>query len=135
MVTGCAKVPGCVSYIGVSYAGVAETQYHLQMAALADGAGKYLLPSRVNLAAALAYFNPSGVETMIGARNGYPMINFEFAVVKEHQVQSGGAASIREFLDWAVTTGSQSRYLAGLYFEPLPPKVLALSEQMIAKIR
>ena len=40
--TGCAKTPGCVAYVGVSYRNQAE-QSGLGEAKLANKSGKYLL--------------------------------------------------------------------------------------------
>lgn len=133
MVTGCAAVKGCVAYAGVSYDGVAQQQYHLQVAALADGSGKFLLPTRANIAAAVAAFH--GAPVMINARNGYPVVNYEYAVVKSQQSSGQAAAAIRQFLRWAVTSGSTGKYLSALNFEPLPASALAQAQQKISEIR
>lgn len=132
MVSGAAGVRGSIAYVGVSYESVATAQYHLQIAALADGAGKFLLPTRANIATAVAESNGT---TLIGTRNGYPVVNLEYAVVKTSQAQPGSATAIRQFLDWALTTGSTDKYLAGLNFLPLPATTLAASEKMVSAIR
>jgi phosphate transport system substrate-binding protein len=135
MVSGCGLVKGCVAYVGVSYEGVATTQYKLGIAALADGAGKFLLPTRENIARAVAQFAPLGQTVLIGATNGYPIVNYEYVVVRPLQTSGQAATAIRQFLDWALTTGSTDKYLSSLNFEPLPASVLAASKELTGEIR
>ena len=55
MVTGCARHPGCVAYIGVSYLDQAN-QKGLGEAQLANASGNYLLPDAQSIGAEAASF-------------------------------------------------------------------------------
>ena len=68
------------------------------------------------------------------ARDGYPIINYEYAIVKKQQPSAAEAAAIQKFLTWIVTKGSSATYLAPALFQPLPPRVLAISRKLIGSI-
>ena len=86
MVTGCAQTPGCVAYIGTSYLDQA-TQKGLGEAELGNASGNYLLPDAQSVQAEAASFasqTPANeVISLINgpAANGYPIVNYEYAVV------------------------------------------------------
>ena len=90
MVTGCAATPGCVAYIGVSYLDQAN-QKGLGEAQLANASGNYLLPDAQSIGAEAASFasqTPANqVVSLINgpAADGYPMVNYEYAVVYSGQ--------------------------------------------------
>lgn len=134
MITGCSQTPGCIAYVGVGYDGVAVSQYHLHIAAVADKAGQFLLPTQANMAKAVAQFAPqftSGIVSMINSDHGYPMVNYEWAVVKRHQANP----VVSQFLNWVVTAGASGKYLGPLNFLPLPSNVLAVADTEIASVK
>ena len=52
---------------------------------------------------------------------GYPIINYEYAIVNTKQSNGAAAEDIRAFLHWTVTTGQNSTtYLSAVDFQPLP---------------
>ena len=66
---------------------------------------------------------------------GYPIVNYEYAIVRGRQPDAAAARDIRAFRHWAVTTGNSARNLAWGRFQPLPAAVVTLSGQQIAKIK
>lgn len=138
MLQRCAQVIGCIAYLGVSYR--TEVQLAgLGTASLANGKGQFVYPSRVTMETALTTFAPhtpsNGSQSLIDSKVGYPIINYEYAMVLPSQQDPLVAKSLRQFLLWDITTGSSLRYLTAVSFVPLPPNVRALAEDMIAKIR
>jgi phosphate transport system substrate-binding protein len=140
MVTACGANKGCIAYIGISYlqktraAGLGE-------ASLKNAAGQYVLPTPASISAAAAAFTgktpASETISMINgpAPAGYPIINYEYAVVKGTQADGTQAESIRAFLHWVVTAGQDATtYLDPVDFQALPASVVQLSDAQIAKI-
>jgi phosphate transport system substrate-binding protein len=142
MVTGCEQTPGCVAYIGISY--LTETQKgHLGEAYLQNGSGKYEQPTGSTIvaeAAALEKKTPANEAlSMIddNAPNGYPIINYEYAIVPGRETSNTVATAVKAFLYWAVdgNGGSAKRFLNAVRFQALPQPVVALSDRLIAQIR
>jgi phosphate transport system substrate-binding protein len=71
------------------------------------------------------------------ASGGYPIINYEYAIVSTHQPSTSSAKNIRSFLEWAINTkyGANSSYLSQVNFQPLPSKVEAQSVKQILAIQ
>jgi len=142
MVSACAKTVGCIAYVGISYLSQLLGD-GLTYAALQDGKGKYVLPTPANVAAEAAYFvkktPPDGTISLIDGpvKNGYPIINYEYAIVNTKQSNPSTARAIRSLLEWAVNPkfGNSSQYLSQVSFQPLPAKLLKASLKQIAKIR
>ena len=138
MLQECARVAGCIAYIGVSYQTTAQLD-GLGTASLANAKGQFVYPTRTTMETALATFaahTPSnGSQSLINGKAGYPIINYEYAMVLPLQQDPLVAKSLRQFLTWDITTGSSLRYLTAVNFVPLPPDVRAIAEGMIAKIR
>jgi phosphate transport system substrate-binding protein len=140
MVSGCAATKGCIAYIGISY--LSKTQAAgLGQAELKNGAGQFEAPSSATISAeanALTSKTPaSETLSMIDANvpGGYPIINYEYAIVNDRQTNGTVAEDIRAFLYWTVHTGQSSTdYLSAVNFEPLPASVVTLSDNQIAKI-
>ncbi len=137
MVKGCAAIKGCIAYIGVSY--LSQTQSdNLGEASLANKAGQYTQPTSKTISQALATFSSktpaSGAQSLINGSAGYPVINYEYAIVKSSQPSSAQAAAVRKFLMWGVTEGSNTKYLTPVNFEPLPSNVLTIAKNLINKI-
>jgi phosphate transport system substrate-binding protein len=140
MVSGCGATKGCVAYIGISYLSK-TTAAGLGQAEIENGAGQYLAPSPTTIAAeaaALTAKTPAN-ETLsmidANASGGYPIVNYEYAIVNTHQTDGVTAEDIRAFLYWCVHTGqSGTSYLDAVDFQPLPASVVTLSDNQIAKI-
>ena len=142
MVATCKTTPGCIAYVGISYQTQA-LQAGLQYAQLQNAKGAYVLPTPASVAAEAASFvkktPANGTISMIygPAEAGYPIINYEYAIVDATQSSSTTAKAIRSVLEWAVNPkdGNSSTYLAQVSFQPLPAKVVAQSLKQILKIK
>jgi len=142
MVSGCKATPGCIAYIGISYL-TQVLQAGLGYAAIGNGKGQYLVPSQSTIAAEAAGFTkktpPSGTISLIygNINNGYPIVNYEYAIVSNQQTSSSTAKNIRSVLEWAINPkyGANSSYLSQVNFQPLPAKVEAQSIKQILGIK
>ena len=139
MVTGCAATPGCVAYIGIAYLSPA-TAGGLGYASLRNALGAYETPTAKTIAAAVGSFvSATPVNETISMVNGpaaagYPIVNYEYAIVSSRQHSAAKARDIKAFLHWAITTGNGAQYLDQVLFQPLPAPVVSLSDAQIAKI-
>jgi phosphate transport system substrate-binding protein len=141
MVSGCKATPGCIAYIGISY--LTQTlQAGLGYAALGNAKGQYVVPTQASIAAEAAGFvkkTPANgtISLIYGSVNdGYPIVNYEYAIVSTHQSSSSAAKNIRSVLEWAVNSkyGNNTSYLSQVNFQPLPSKVVAQSVKQILSI-
>jgi phosphate transport system substrate-binding protein len=141
MVSGCKATVGCIAYVGISYL-TQSLQSGLGYAALGNPKGQYVLPTQQTIAAEAAGFvkktPANGTISLIYGNiiNGYPIINYEYAIVSNSQSSSSTAKNIRSLLEWAVNPnyGANSSYLSQVYFQPLPAKVKAQSIKQILGI-
>ncbi|MEB4211584.1 substrate-binding domain-containing protein, partial [Mycobacterium sp. 94-17] len=139
MVTGCATTPGCLAYIGISFLDQAQ-QKGLGEAQLANASGKYLLPDARSIQAEAAGFASTtpanqAISLINGpAADGYPIVNYEYAIVNSSQRDSATAQTLQAFLHWAITDGNGTSFLDKVHFQPLPAQVVKLSDAQIAKI-
>ena len=138
MVTGCGSTKGCIAYIGISYL-AKTTAANLGQAGVANKAGKYTTATPAAIQAALASFPAapaSGAEPLINtsAPTGYPIINYEYAIVKKQQPSAGLATALKAFLSWTVTTGSDAKTLSTVGFQALPSNVLTIAQNEISSI-
>ena len=105
--------------------------------------GQYELPTQAAIAAEAASFvkkTPANgtISLIYGAANGgYPIINYEYAIVSTNQSSTSTAKNIRSVLEWAINPkqGSNSSYLSQVNFQPLPAKVEAQSVKQILSIK
>jgi phosphate transport system substrate-binding protein len=142
MVAGCKATPGCIAYVGISYLTQA-LQAGLGYAQLQNGSKQFELPTKATITAEAAAFTKktpaNGTISLIygKAKGGYPIINYEYAVVNDKQSSSSTAKSIRSVLEWAVnaTDGNNASYLSQVNFQPLPASVTAQSLKQIKKIK
>lgn len=141
MVTGCAGVKGCIAYIGISY--LAKTNAAgLGEAMLENKSGNYLLPDASTISAEAAAFASTtraneAISLIYGSpAQGYPIINYEYAVVNTKQSKPAAATALKAFLNWAINPadGNSSQYLNQVGFQPLPSSVATLSTNQISKI-
>ncbi len=142
MVSGCKATVGCIAYVGISY-----LQQVLQngqgYAQLQNGAKQYVLPTQQTIAAEAAGYvkktPANGTISLIygNIKNGYPIINYEYAIVSNQQSSSSTAKNIRSVLEWALNTkyGANTSYLSQVNFQPLPSKVVGQSIKQILGIQ
>lgn len=141
MVSACQATTGCVAYIGISFKAQTDTA-KLGEAKLGNASGKYLLPTPSTIgaeAASLVSQTPANeaLSLVYGpAPDGYPIINYEYAIVNSQQKDSNTAQAIRSLLAWAIDPqyGNASSYVSQVSFQPLPDSVAKLSLAQIAKI-
>ncbi|MBV9450016.1 MAG: phosphate ABC transporter substrate-binding protein PstS [Streptosporangiaceae bacterium] len=135
----CEHTPGCVAYNGISYLSKALAG-RLGEAALANSAGRYTLPTasaiRDSVGSFVSITPPNETISMIEgpSATGYPIINYEYAVVSTRQPNATKASMIRAFLKWVITTGNDASYVDRVGFQPLPAAVVSLGEAQIAEI-
>jgi len=141
MVQTCKATPGCVAYIGVS-AGAAAQAAGLGQSMLQNKSGQFVQANSATITAAVSAGSsnvpPDLAQPLIyepGAQ-AYPIVNFEYLVVKATQANASTAEAIRTFLAWAISTsgGSTPQYLAKENFVALPTSVLPAVNAAIAKI-
>jgi phosphate transport system substrate-binding protein len=141
MVQTCKATPGCVAYIGVSAESSAATA-GLGEAMLQSKSGPFLQPSASTLEAAVSAGSsniPANLAQPLIYESGaqaYPIVNFEYIVVKSQQSSADLATAIRTFLTWTMDTsgGSSASYLAKENFVALPSSVATLAQAAVAKI-
>lgn len=140
-IEACAHAPYSIAYVGISYAERVHGE-KLEPAAVQNRSGAFVLPTTAaTLATAEALESAvpdDGRLSMVytpGA-GAYPLINFEYAIVKAAQRAPGSAAALRDFLDWIVTPdeGNDPTLLATVHFAPLPDRVRAIAKREIAAI-
>ncbi|HEX7322433.1 MAG TPA: phosphate ABC transporter substrate-binding protein PstS [Mycobacterium sp.] len=139
MVSRCSTTPGCVAYIDISFSDQTREK-GLGEAQLANAAGNYVPPDAQSIQAAAAGSasqTPANqaVSLVDGpAPNGYPIANYEYAIVNGDQKDAATAQTLSAFLHWAVTDGNAASFLDKAHFQPLPESVQKLSIDQIAKI-
>ena len=140
MVQTCQNTAGCVAYIGVSFLNQTN-KAGLGYAQLKNQAGNFVLPTEENIAAAASATDkatpPDERLSLIFApgEKSYPIINYEYAIVNPKQGDPAKAAELRKFLDWALSEGQSSKFLASVHFLPLPASVQKMSRAQVAKIQ
>jgi phosphate transport system substrate-binding protein len=69
--------------------------------------------------------------------NSYPIVNYEYLMVRIAQKSSDRAMGIRTFLSWLIdpAQGSAPEHLSPVNFVPLPDGVLAKVKTAIPRIR
>jgi phosphate transport system substrate-binding protein len=142
MVAECKVVAGCIAYVGISYETQA-LQSGLGYAQLQNGSKQFELPTAASISAEAAAFTSktpaNGTISLIygKAKGGYPIINYEYAVVNDKQSSTSTAKNIRSVLEWAINAqdGNAASYLAQVDFQALPAPVVAQSLKQIKKIK
>ena len=138
MVTGCGSTKGCIAYIGISYL-AKTTAAGLGEASVANKAGKFTQATPAAIQAALASFPAapaSGAEPLINtsAATGYPIINYEYAIVKKTQPSAAEATAIKAFLNWILSTGDSSKNLDTVGFLALPSATQSVATTLVNSI-
>ncbi|WP_322011798.1 phosphate ABC transporter substrate-binding protein PstS [Paraburkholderia sp. J12] len=130
-----------IGYVGVSYSdSIAAAK--LGTAALKNGAGEFVLPTRETIMAGAASLGartpPDERLTLVfaPASGSYPLVNYEYAVVSTKQPDPATAAAIRRFLLWAIVPSEDNEaWLTAAHFIPLPPHTWELSQAQIQSIK
>jgi phosphate transport system substrate-binding protein len=143
MVSTCGSTPGCVAYIGVSYLDQTKAA-NLGEAELENGSGNYIPLDTTTVAAEAASFASStpasGAISLVdgkNAPNGYPIINYEYAIVNTNQPSATTAQAIKALLAWALdpANGSSSAFLNQVNFQPLPTSAINVAVNLLQKIQ
>jgi phosphate transport system substrate-binding protein len=136
----CESTPGCIAYNGISYLSPELRSAKIGYAALANNAGHYTLPTAAAIQSSVTSFvsltPPNETMSIIDGPSptGYPIVNFEYAIVSTRQPDAAKASAIKAFLNWAITTGNDETYLASYGFQPLPGAVVTLGERQVGEI-
>ncbi len=142
MLQTCAVTTGCIAYIGVSYLNAAVQASGLGEAALRNAAGRYLLPTAATIHSevlAMKSVPANGSISLIylpKAPEGYPIVNFEYAIVAKNQPSAQVATAIKSFLAWGMDPkgGSISRYLVPVHFQALPANGLSVAIALLKSL-
>jgi phosphate transport system substrate-binding protein len=136
----CEATPGCIAYNGISYLAQAQGSGKIGEAALANSAGDFTLPTSPAILDAVRSFVPlippnETISVIEGpAADGYPIVNYEYAIVSTRQPSPAKAAAIKAFLNWVITTGNALSYLNTVGFQPLPATLVSLGADQIREI-
>ena len=141
MVSAVKSTPYSVAYSGVSFQGQTDKD-GLGEAMLQNRAGNFVMINETTVPAAAAAMVPKTPRderiSMIYApgAESYPIINYEYVMVKSRQPNAETAAEIKKFLRWAVSTegGNSLQFLKQVNFLPLPASARALTLQQINQI-
>jgi phosphate transport system substrate-binding protein len=136
MLSACGTTKGCIVYLGISYLAKAQAA-GLGTASLADKSGSFEQPTSAAITSALSSFPAapaSGVQSLINSTSGYPIINYEYAIVKKTQPSAAEATAIKQFLTWVITSGNASTFLTPVGFLPLPSATASVSTSLINSI-
>ena len=141
MLAGCQSIKGCIAYIGISYLQKTNTA-GLGYAALQNKSGSYVVPSASSIKAEVAGYPTipaNGVQSLIygPAAAGYPIVNFEYAIVKVHQPSASVKSAVASQLAWDMdpANGSASSYLTPVNFQPLSTAALQTSIALLNKLQ
>ena len=141
MVTACGATKGCIAYVGVSYLSNILGN-GLTTAALLNGNGQYLNWSAKGVTAEAAgykVFRNKGAVSMINAKTkgGYPIINYEYAIVNKTQPSAAMASATRSLLEWAISPsgGQRPSFLSQVNFLRLPNTFILGSYALIKTIK
>lgn len=106
---------------------------------MGNASGRYLLPKASIQAAAAGLASKTPANQAISlingpAAGGYPIVNYEYAIVNENQRDGATAQTLQAFLHWTITDGNNASFLDKVHFQPLPADVAKSSDAQIAKI-
>jgi phosphate transport system substrate-binding protein len=141
MVQSASQTPGSIAYIGIS-SQTAANAAKLGQAELQNASGKFVLPTQSNVTAAvnadLASVPANFAAPLIYAKGAtaYPIVNFEYMVIKGPQSSPDVAQGLRDVLGFAVDPkgGSTPANLIAEGFVALPASIRTKVETAIATI-
>lgn len=142
MVNAAKGNPYSIAYIGISFKN-ATSSASLGEAMLQNKAGKFVLATPETVSAAVAATsNKTPTDERVSlifaeGDNSYPIINYEYAIVKAQQPAPEMATAVREFLEWAIKPdgGNAAKYMDAVGFVPLPPAIAKLSATQLASMK
>jgi phosphate transport system substrate-binding protein len=142
MVNASKGTPYSIAYIGISLKNAIDSA-GLGIAELKNRDGKFVLPDHTTVSAAVNEMsNKTPADERVGlifapGAQSYPIINYEYAIVKSQQPNAAAAKALREFLSWAINPkgGSTPYYLQAVNFVALPEPIAKLSEKQIQQIK
>lgn len=142
MVTALANTPYAIAYVGVSFKAQTD-EAHLGEAMLKNRAGRFVLIGPETVPATAAAMVPKTPQdariSMVFAPgvHSYPIINYEYVIVRAKQANAETARQARDFLGWAVSPdgGNAAKYLDQVHFLPLPASARKLALAQIGRIR
>ncbi|MCE5388147.1 MAG: phosphate ABC transporter substrate-binding protein PstS [Acidithiobacillus sp.] len=142
MVEALKSTPYGVAYIGISWKAPVE-KAGLGIAMLENRAGNFVLPTVANAkAAAGEMVSKTPADERISlvyapGKNSYPIINYEYAIVKKTQPNPEVAAAMRDFFTWALDPkgGNAPHFMEAVNFVPLPASAVELSRKQVAEIK
>jgi phosphate transport system substrate-binding protein len=134
MVTALNANVGGIAYVGVSYLSSINSD-HLGQAKMENGSGNFELPDGATIAAEISSygkFPSTGALNLVfskvkAARFGYPIVNFEYAIVNPSALSANQLAGVKALLAWGMdpADGASSTYLNPIDFKALPTSALA----------
>jgi phosphate transport system substrate-binding protein len=142
MVNASKGTPYSIAYIGISFKNATDAA-GLGEAMLENKDGKFVLPDDSTVGAAVSAMSaktPADERISLifapGAES-YPIINYEYAILKTQQPSADTANALTEFLSWDINPkeGSAPHYMKAVGFVPLPIAIVKLSKRQIDKIR
>jgi len=142
MVNAAKNNPYSIAFIGISFENAINST-GLGTAALENRSGQFVLPTKQMMKAAVKATAPKTPKderiSLIFAPgpDSYPIINYEYAIVRNQQPNPELAKSLKAFLNWAISPqgGSAPHFLKAVNFVPLPPVIATLSKEQIAMIQ
>lgn len=142
MIQACQGAKYSIAYIGISY--IDDTnKAGLGYAMLQNKAGNFVLPTEASIKAAASALDAqtpkNEIISLIDApgANSYPIINYEYVIIKPDQANADQASALKAFLNWTIAPdgGNAPKYLNQVHFVALPPSVVNLSKAQIAQIK
>jgi phosphate transport system substrate-binding protein len=141
MVNGAKGTPYSIAYIGISFKDATDAA-GLGVGMLQNKDGQFVLPTKETVSAAVEQMTaktpPDERISLIFAPGpqSYPIINYEYAIVKSEQPNADTAAALKAFLTWALDSngGGAAKYLDKVGFVALPPTIVKLSQKQIDSI-
>ena len=128
-----ASTNGSIAYIAIAYV----VQNSFDAALIQNAAGQYPVPGVASISAAAATVKSvpasnaiSIVNPPASASGAYPISTFTYVIVPKN---SPKGATMRAFIDWAITTGQADG--PKLDFAPLPSLVISADKKSVATIQ
>lgn len=136
------QTKGAIAYVGISWLDKG-LEGGLGEAALQNKAGRFLLPNAVTIKAAAGVMigkTPKNERISLiyaPGNDSYPIINYEYSIIKKDQPNASVAAALKKFLLWAINPrqGNSASFMSKVHFLPLPPSIYPLSKAQIDEIQ
>ena len=141
VIQACQRTHGCIGYVASSFLGQASAA-GLTYFALKNMAGNFEAPSQATVTSAVSALLPStpanaAVSAVFGpAADGYPIVNYEYAIVASKQPNATAAQAVRSVLAWGINPakGAAPGYFKQFNFVVLPDAVIADAAKLISQI-